>query len=115
MNAGTDADPTWMPLLTTPPYPSYAGNMACIGAGAARSLQLFFGSNDIPVSITWTGINGNADVTRNFAGFQQLSEHQGVSREYGGIHFHFDTTASWEMCPKVGAYIFGNYMRPTRY
>ena len=26
------ADPTWMPLLTTPPYPSYAGNMACIGA-----------------------------------------------------------------------------------
>ena len=33
MNAGTTADPTWMPLLTTPPYPSYAGNMACIGAG----------------------------------------------------------------------------------
>jgi hypothetical protein len=112
MNAATDADPTWMPLLTTPPYPSYAGNMACIGAGASRALQLFFGSNDIPVSITWTGINGNADVTRNFAGFQQVSEHQGISREYGGIHFHFDTTASWEMCPKVGAYIHANYMRP---
>ena len=40
MNAGTDADPTWMPLLTTPPYPSYAGNMACIGASAARALSL---------------------------------------------------------------------------
>ena len=34
MNPATDADPTWMPLLTTPPYPSYAGNMACIGASS---------------------------------------------------------------------------------
>ena len=112
MNPATDPDAGWMPLLITPPYPSYAGNMACIGAGTARALQLFFGTNDIPVTVTWTGINGNADVTRNFAGFQQLSEHGAISREYGGIHYHFDTTASWEMCPKIGAHIFANYMRP---
>ena len=36
------------------------------------------------------------------------------SREYGGIHYHFDTTASQEVCPKVAGYIFGNYMRPKR-
>ena len=50
MNPATDADPTWMPLLTTPPYPSYAGNMACIGASSARALALYFGTNDIPVT-----------------------------------------------------------------
>ena len=44
LNPATDADPTWMPLLTTPPYPSYAGNMACIGASAARALALYFGT-----------------------------------------------------------------------
>ena len=33
--SGTTPDVTWMPLLTTPPYPSYAGNMATIGASAA--------------------------------------------------------------------------------
>jgi hypothetical protein len=115
MNAATDADPTWMPLLTTPPYPSYAGNMACIGAGASRALQLYFGTNDIPVSVTWEGMNGNTNVTRKFAGFQQLSEHQAISREYGGIHFHFDTTASWEVCPKVAGHIYGNFMRPQRH
>ena len=59
MNPATDADPTWMPLLTTPPYPSYAGNMACIGASTARALALYFGTNDIPVTVQWTGINGN--------------------------------------------------------
>jgi hypothetical protein len=114
MNAATDADPTWMPLLTNPPYPSYAGNMACIGASSARALALYFGTNEIPFTVQWTGLNGNADVARPFTGFWQLAEHQGASREYGGIHYHFDTTASQEVCPKVAGYIFGNYMRPKR-
>jgi hypothetical protein len=113
-NPGTDADPSWMPLLTTPPYPSYAGNMACIGAGVSRTLQLYYGTDAMPVSVTWEGINGNTNVTRNFTGFNQLSEHQAVSREYGGIHFHFDTTASQEVCPLVANYVYGNFMRPIK-
>ncbi len=115
MNAGTNADPAWMPLLTTPPYPSYAGNMACIGASSARALALFFGTNDLPFTVQWTGVAPNADVVRPFQGFWQLAEHQGVSREYGGIHYHFDTTASFEVCPKVAGYIHANYMRPKRH
>jgi len=114
LNPMTDADPTWMPLLTTPPYPSYAGNMACIGASTARALALYFGTNDLPFTVQWTGLNGNADVARPFQGFWQLAEHQAVSREFGGIHYHFDTTASQEVCPKVAGYIFANYMRPRR-
>jgi hypothetical protein len=114
MNPNTSPESGWIPLLGTPPYPSYAGNMACIGASAARSLSLYFGSNDIPVSVTWTAIPGGTDVTRSFSGFWQLAEHQGLSREYGGIHFHFDTTASQEVCPKVASFVFSNYMRPKR-
>ena len=112
MNDATTADPTWMPLLTTPPYPSYAGNMACIGASAARSMALFFGRDDMPVTATWNGLNGNADVTVSYTGFWQIAEAQASSREYGGIHYHFDTLASQEMCSKVAGYVFANYMRP---
>ena len=114
MNPLTDADPTWMPLLATPPYPSYAGNMACIGASAARSLALYFGTNDIRVSAQWASTDGINYVVRSFPGFRQLAEHQAASREYGGIHYHFDTTASQEVCPKVAGYVFANYMRPKR-
>ena len=112
MNPGTDADPTWMPLLTTPPYPSYAGNMACIGASAARAFQLYFGTNDVLVSGQWASTDGVSYVVRSFPGFWQMAEHQAASREYGGIHYHFDTTASQEVCPKVAGYVFANYMRP---
>ncbi|HWN47426.1 MAG TPA: vanadium-dependent haloperoxidase, partial [Steroidobacteraceae bacterium] len=115
MNPATDADPAWMPLLTTPPYPSYAGNMACIGAGSARALALFFGTNDILVSAQWSSTDGINYVARSFPGFWQMAEHQAASREYGGIHYHFDTTASQEVCPKVAGYIFANYMRPKHY
>jgi hypothetical protein len=111
MNPATTPDPTWMPLLPTPPYPSYAGNMACIGASTATALALYFGTNEMTVSPTWTGLNGNADVTMTYPGFWQLAEAQAASREYGGIHFPFDTAASQEMCPKVGKYVVDNYMR----
>jgi hypothetical protein len=112
MNPATDADPTWMPLLTTPPYPSYAGNMACIGAGSATALARFFGSNDALVSVQWSSTDNINFVVRSFPGFWQLAEHQAASREYGGIHYHFDTTASQEACAQVGNYVYANYMRP---
>ncbi|HET9862458.1 MAG TPA: vanadium-dependent haloperoxidase, partial [Steroidobacteraceae bacterium] len=112
LNPATEADPNWMPLLSTPPYPSYAGNMACIGAASARALELYFGSNDIPVSFQWSGTDGIHFVARGFAGFRQLAEHQATSREYGGIHFHFDTTASQEVCPRVAGYVHAHFMRP---
>lgn len=112
LNPLTEADPTWMPLLTTPPYPSYAGNMACIGAASAQMLILYFGANEYNVSLTWTGLNGNANVTRNYSNFWDVAVDQAASREYGGIHFHFDTTASQEVCPKVARYAFDNTLRP---
>ena len=114
LNPATDADPTWMPLLTTPPYPSYAGNMACIGASTARALALYFGTNDMLVSAQWSSTDGINYVVRSFPGFWQMAEHQGASREYGGIHYHFDTTASQEVCPKVANYVYANFMRPRR-
>lgn len=114
MNPGTDADPTWMPLLTTPPYPSYAGNMACIGASTARALALYFGTNDLRTTVQWSNVDGVSYVARAFPGFWQIGEHQAASREYGGIHYHFDTTASQEACPKVANYVFANFMRPRK-
>ena len=62
LHPGITPDPTWLPLLGTPPYPSYAGNMATTGASAARALQLVFGTNDIPVTATWHQAGGLPDV-----------------------------------------------------
>jgi hypothetical protein len=115
LNPATESDPTWMPLLPTPPYPSYMGNMACIGSAAGRMLMLVFGANEYNVKLTWTGLNGNANVTREYSSFWAAAEDQALSREYGGIHFHFDTLAGQEVCPRIATYAFWNTLTPKRY
>ena len=111
MNEATEADPAWAPLLNTPPYPSYAGNMAAVGASAARTLELVFGTNDIPVTATWRQSGGQPDVSHAHPGFWQLAEEQARSRVYGGIHYQFDSDASRQIGTRVGDYLVANFMR----
>jgi hypothetical protein len=109
-NPATDPDPAWIPLLVTPPYPSYAGNASCLSAAASRALQLALGGDEIPFSVTWLGIPPNPDVTRDYDRFSDLAEEFARSRIFGGIHYQFDSDASQSACPKVAEYIHANYM-----
>jgi hypothetical protein len=110
LNPATDPDPTWTPLLTTPPYPSYAGNVACLSAAAARALQLAFGRDDVSFSVTWIRTMGLPSVTRAFTSFSQLANQQARSRIHGGIHYQFDSDASQFACVKVSEYAYSHFM-----
>ena len=113
LNPATDPDAAWLPLLTTPPYPTYAGNMASIGASAARALQLTFGTNDIPVTATWKQSGGLADISHRFDGFWQVAQEQSESRIYGGIHFRFDQVAGQQLGKSTAEFVFANFMKPS--
>jgi hypothetical protein len=112
LNPATSADPGWNALLGTPPYPSYAGNMACLGASAARALALAFGTNDVPFTVVWRGSGSNPDVPKSYTGFWQFAEDEADSRIYGGIHFRFDNDASQVVCSEVAEYVHDTKMRP---
>ena len=108
-NVFTDPDPTWLPLLVTPPYPTYAGNAATIGAACATVLARVFGTNVFPFEAHWEGTPG---WTRAYPSFWAIADEQARSRIYGGIHFHFDTIAGQEIGTKVGNYLMDNFMLP---
>ena len=113
-NAATIPDPTWVPLLTTPPYPSHASNVACIGTSAARALAKVLGNDQIPFGVTWTwtgSAGAGADVTRQFSTLSQLANDAGMSRVHGGIHFEFEIHAANMACTKVADYVFATYMK----
>jgi hypothetical protein len=112
LNAATVADQNWTPLLATPPYPTYAGNMACLAAAAARALALTVGRDDIPFSVTWIRTMGLPNETRHYSTFSQLAHQQARSRIHGGIHFQFDSDASELVCPKIAEYTHANFMLP---
>lgn len=113
VNAATIPDATWVPLLTTPPYPSHSSNVSCIANGAARALARTLGSDTIPFNAnwTWTGAAGaGTDVTRPYTSLSQLADEAGMSRVYGGIHFEFEINASAVACTKVADYVYDHYM-----
>jgi hypothetical protein len=112
LNADTESDPAWLPLITTPPYPSYAGNLATIGASAARALHLACGANVMPVVITWKGSGGLPDVTRQFEDFWAAAEEEAMARIYGGVHYRFDQDAGQQAGRAVAEFVFANFMTP---
>jgi hypothetical protein len=109
-NPNTEADPNFVALIPTPPYPTYPGNYACIASAMTRVFERYFGRNDIPFSITWAEPAGPG-ITRSYNGFRQLADEAARSRVYGGIHFNFDTTSSFGVCTRLGEYVFENTFR----
>ena len=109
-NAATVADPGWLALIPTPPYPTYPGNYACLASSVTRVYQRVFGRDDIPFGVTWTEANGPG-WTRNYARFTQVAEEAAMSRVWGGIHFDFDTQAGFAACLPVAEYIYASAFR----
>jgi len=111
-NAATDPDPAWTPLLTTPSYPTYAGNVACLSAASARALQIAFGRDDLAFTVTYSRTMGLPTETRSFESFSDLAQQQADSRIFGGIHFRFDNEVSQTYCAKVPEFTAEHFMLP---
>jgi hypothetical protein len=116
VNANTAAEPGWMPLLTTPPYPSHASNMSCIGAGAAQMLANVFGTDAKIYAATWyTSATPPVVVhSQPYESFWALAQDEGSSRVWGGIHYRFEIDASEQSCAQVANYLYDNYMQRDR-
>ncbi len=110
-NPATTADPGWTTLIGTPPYPSYPGNVACLGGSGARVLGQLFGQDNVPFSVTWVQ-PGGPGWTRSYNGFRQFADEAARSRIYGGIHYQFDTLASMGVCTQLADYAYTNTLRP---
>ncbi|MGH8968794.1 MAG: vanadium-dependent haloperoxidase [Actinomycetes bacterium] len=77
-----DLDPGFLPLLTTPPFPSYASGHSTTSAAAATVLGAFFPSAG--------------------ARLRAWAAEAAVSRLYAGIHFRIDNEAGLRLGHLVG-------------
>lgn len=82
-NPLTQADATWQPFLVTPPVPDYPSTHTVLGWAAAEVLIDLFGDK-VRYAITSPTLPG---VTRQYNGFSQAAQDNGLSRLYAGIHF----------------------------
>ena len=108
-NPATTADPSWLPLIGTPPFPAYSSGHSTFSSASARVLALFFGTDQISFSTTSDGLPG---VTRSFTSLSDAAEEAGQSRIYGGIHWQFDNQAGLASGQALGEYVFFNFLTP---
>ena len=52
LNPRTVGDPTWLPLIPTPPYPDYTSGANNLSGAATRMLHHFFGTDQLTFSLT---------------------------------------------------------------
>lgn len=77
-------DPSWEPLLQTPPFPEYISGHSIISLAAARVLTDEFGPGFAFVDSAETAYGLPA---RAFASFEAAAAEAAISRLYGGIHY----------------------------
>jgi hypothetical protein len=78
-------DPKWEPILNTPPFPEYPSGHSTVSGAMDAVLTAFFGDNYAFEDRTGSPDGRNP---RLFTSFTEAAEEAGISRLYGGIHFH---------------------------
>ncbi|HUJ42664.1 MAG TPA: vanadium-dependent haloperoxidase [Opitutaceae bacterium] len=110
--AGTDgndltaADPTWEPLLITPPVPDYPSNHANMGGAASVVLAWFFGGDQQTFSYTSTMSAGFPFVgPRTFHRLSDAAKENATSRMLVGIHFRLACETGLKQGREVGTWV----------
>lgn len=99
-------DPSYRPLLQTPPFPEYLSGHSTISTASAVILTHFFGEH---FSYTDTVEEKYGLGTRDFDSFLHASEEASISRLYGGIHFIDAIVNGQEQGTKVGNLVWDKY------
>ena len=99
---GVAADPSWMPLIVTPPFPAYPSGHACAGGAARLVLERQLGPGGHAITLTSATAPG---VTFTYDSFKAIADQVDEARVVGGIHVRHDQTAGGELGRRVGEHV----------
>ena len=94
----TYIDPSWLPLISTPPFPSYTSGHSTFTSAAAAILSVEFG-DQIPFTDSSKIAYGFSP--RSFKNFNEAAQEAAISRLYGGIHYSFDNVNGFVCGQKI--------------
>ena len=106
-NAKTVADPDWVPLITTPAFPSYGSAHATLSGAARRVLEHACGKDGHVIILTSSSLG----IELNYTSFEQITDDIDDARIYGGIHFRFDQEAGSRQGRHIGSHIIEHLLR----
>jgi hypothetical protein len=109
-NPNTEADPTWLPMLTTPNFPEYPSAHASNTTAVAQALHAFFGTDYVAFSLDSRVTN----TTREYQRFRDVVKDVSQARVLVGFHFRNSDQEGSEVGRGVGRYVATHYFQPVR-
>jgi hypothetical protein len=111
-NPDTAGDPTFVPYIPTPCFPSYPSIHGSAGNAAAEVLRRIFGAGGHSITMANAVLPG---LIFYYTRFHQITDDISDARVYGGIHFRFDQEAGADLGRDIGTYVYKHNLRPTRH
>ena len=102
-------DDTWMPLITTPPYPDWPSGLCSVVGAASTVLTRLNGDGTLDLKIASTA----AGETRTFATKEEIAQQAVDARVWSGIHFRTADEVSITIGSNVANWVLDHYFQPT--
>jgi hypothetical protein len=100
-NRKTEPEPSFLPFITTPCFPSYPSNHAAGTNSGLEVLRRLYGASGHTLTVT----NAVLGMTLSYHSLKQIADDVDDARVLGGIHFRFDQTAGADMGREVATYV----------
>jgi hypothetical protein len=112
-NAATVKDPTWEPLLVTPPYPDYPSGLCSIVGVLSRVLSRTLGGGRVDLNIISIASDPpGSPVTRHYELAADLNRDAIDARVWGGIHFRTADVVATGIGTRIGDWALDHYFAP---
>jgi hypothetical protein len=107
-NPETDADPTWLPLASTPPHPEFPAAHGCATGAIAKTLENFFGTPNVKFSVT----SAVTHTTHTYDNVGQLEAEAYWARIYAGFHYRHSLDEGFKLGHRVAKQLNQNFFQP---
>ena len=107
-NPRTEADPSFVPLIPTPCFPSYPSAHASGSYAAQRVLRHFYGDGPHQITLSNTAAPG---IVLPYTRLTDITDDVDDARVYGGIHFRTDEEAGAEQGRRIAEYVYRHNLR----
>jgi hypothetical protein len=109
-NRATSADPTWTPLIATPPYPDYVSGHACLMGAATETYRHLFGARSLDLDV----FSSITSTSRQYTTTAALDAETMNARIWLGLHFRQAMTDGNRLGHEAAAWTIAHELRPLR-
>jgi hypothetical protein len=109
-----EQDPSFVPYITTPCFPSYPSNHASGSRSAAEILKRIFGDQHHSITMTNPLNPAIAALTFTYESFDEICDDIDDARVFGGIHYRFDQDAGAKLARAIARDVYKHNLRKLR-